>query len=201
MCGQFAARSSRRRGNLLLGRLDNPAGIFLGGSFDPFLFRGRAGLGGCLHLFDFFAQTAKARFDFGEAAIGVLAGGACFSEGNIAGKFFFENQTTTPATMAKFSTTASQYAPSMLSPVILESSFTEAECLNGVVSSSPDVSLDWLELDWSEVDSLEGEAEAFCADESAGCDSDDCANPNTESRIAAASSNPSFLSLGFLNLA
>jgi len=34
-----------------------------------------------MHLADFFAQTAKARFDFGEAAIGVLAGGACFSEG------------------------------------------------------------------------------------------------------------------------
>src|SRR6266567_1952048 len=115
---------------------------------------------------------------------------------NIAGKFFFENQNTTPATMAKFSTTASQYAPSMLNPVIFERSFTEAECLKGVVSSSPAVS-----LDWPEVESLEVEAVVFWSDEFADCDSGACANANIGSSMAAASSNPSFPSFGSLNLA
>jgi hypothetical protein len=48
----------------------------------------------------------------------------------MAGKFFFEAQAITPTTTAKFSQTASQYAPSGLSPVSRASSLTEAECLN-----------------------------------------------------------------------
>jgi hypothetical protein len=57
---------------------------------------------------------------------------------NMAGKFFFENHQIAPTTIAKLSTTASQYALSVLSPVILESSRTEAECLNCAVGSSSD---------------------------------------------------------------
>src|SRR6185369_3868862 len=57
---------------------------------------------------------------------------------NTAGRFFFDAQTITPATIAKLMITASQYAPSRLKPVILERKRTDAECLNCSVSSALD---------------------------------------------------------------
>src|SRR5437764_1104102 len=57
---------------------------------------------------------------------------------NGAGKFFFEAQAIMPTTMAKFTTTASQYAASRLNPVMRDKSCTDAECLNCAVSCSPE---------------------------------------------------------------
>src|SRR5579872_1603716 len=57
---------------------------------------------------------------------------------NIAGKVFLDAHAMRPTTIAKLSSTASQYAPSRLNPVIRESNCTDAECLNCAVSASPE---------------------------------------------------------------
>ncbi len=85
MGGQFATGLLGGGGDLLLGGENHFANLFFGGFLDAdflgvaFLFR--AGL----HLSDFDIQLAEAIFDFGQAPVGVLAGGARFFQGLLNG--------------------------------------------------------------------------------------------------------------------
>src|SRR3954469_7725658 len=98
---------------------------------------------------------------------------------NIAGKFFFEAHAIMPTTMAKFTTTASQYAASRLNPVMRDRSCTDAECLNCAVSSSPEFG-SGLGVD-------EAFAGAFCCEGWAGSSEDVCATVNNENKSIDAS--------------
>src|SRR5579864_20335 len=95
---------------------------------------------------------------------------------NSAGTFFRQNQAIRPTTIAKFMRTASQNAPSSLSPVILASRCTEAECLNCAVSSSPEL--------WFEPSGFCAGAEAVWAAGSEFCGNAGIDSIRNEKRIA-----------------
>src|SRR5271154_2576537 len=85
MCAQIATSLLGGGRDFVFGGLNYFANIFFSRSLDAAFFSGRFFFGGGLHASDFYIQLAQTIFDIGQAAIGVLTGGARFFQSLLDG--------------------------------------------------------------------------------------------------------------------